>query len=50
MPIDEYLDTDQLDESLIPGFLDAVTDGEGAQFGAPMRMAVKSLVWVPKPA
>jgi alpha-glucoside transport system substrate-binding protein len=48
VPIDEYLDTDTLDETLIPGFLDAVTDDEGTIWGAPMRMAVKSLVWVPK--
>lgn len=48
VPIDEYLDTGTLDETLIPGFLDAVTDDEGTVWGAPMRMAVKSLVWVPK--
>ncbi len=41
---------DTLDETLIPGFLDAVTDEDGTVYGAPMRMAVKSLVWVPKPA
>ncbi len=50
VPIDEYLDVDALDETLIPGFLDAATDGEGITYGAPMRMAVKSLVWVPKQA
>jgi alpha-glucoside transport system substrate-binding protein len=48
VPIDEYLDRGTLDETLIPGFLDAVTDEEGTTWGAPMRMAVKSLVWVPK--
>jgi alpha-glucoside transport system substrate-binding protein len=48
VPIDEYLDVDELNETLIPGFLDAVTDDEDTVYGAPMRMAVKSLVWVPK--
>lgn len=50
VPIDEYLDVDQLNETLIPGFLDAVTDDEGVVYGAPVKMAVKSVVWVPKPA
>jgi alpha-glucoside transport system substrate-binding protein len=49
VPIDEYLDQNALDESLIPGFLDSVTVDDGTTYGAPMRMAVKSLVWVPKP-
>jgi alpha-glucoside transport system substrate-binding protein len=48
VPIDEFLDLDALNESLIPGFLDSVTDDEDTVFGAPMRMAVKSVVWVPK--
>jgi alpha-glucoside transport system substrate-binding protein len=48
VPIDDYLDTGSLEESLVPGFLDSVTDEEGTVFAAPMRMAVKSLVWVPK--
>jgi len=48
VPIDEFLDPPALEETLIPGFLDAVTDEEGTVYGAPMRMAVKSLVWVPK--
>jgi alpha-glucoside transport system substrate-binding protein len=48
VPIDEFLDTDSLNETLIPGFLDSVTDEDGTTYGAPMRMAVKSLVWVPK--
>jgi alpha-glucoside transport system substrate-binding protein len=47
VPIDEYLDVDELNETLIPGFLDAVTDDDGTIYGSPMRMAVKSLVWVP---
>ncbi len=50
VPIDEFLDVGSLEGSLIPGLLDASTDGEGTVFGAPMRVAVKSLVWVPKEA
>jgi len=50
VPIDEFLERDVLDETLIPGFLEATTDADGTTWGAPMRMAVKSLVWVPKPA
>jgi alpha-glucoside transport system substrate-binding protein len=47
--IDTYLDYDELDRTLIPGFLDAVRMN-GRVYGAPMRMAVKSLVWYPKKA
>ena len=49
VPIEDYLDVDTFNETLIPGFLDATTDPEGVIWGAPMRMAVKSLVWVPNP-
>lgn len=45
-PIDTYLDYDAIDRTLIPGFLDAVRLN-GRVYGAPMRMAVKSLVWFP---
>lgn len=50
VPIEDYLDTDGLEGSLVRGLLDSVTDGEGTVFGAPMKLAVKSLVWVPKDA
>jgi len=50
VPIDEFLERATLDETLIPGFLDATTDADGTTWGAPMKMAVKSLVWAPKPA
>ncbi len=50
VPIDEFLDKGSLENTLIPGFLDAVTDDEDTVFGAPMRMAIKSIVWVPKKA
>jgi alpha-glucoside transport system substrate-binding protein len=48
-PIDTYLDYDALDQTLIPGFLEAARYN-GRVYGAPMRMAVKSLVWYAKPA
>lgn len=47
-PISEYLDIATLEESLIPGFLDATTS-EGEAYGVPMRMAVKSVLWYPVP-
>lgn len=48
-PIDTYLDYDALDRTLVPGFLEAARY-KGRVYGAPMRMAVKSIVWYPKPA
>lgn len=48
-PIDTYLDYDALATTLIPGFLESVRY-KGRSYGAPMRMAVKSIVWYPKPA
>lgn len=48
-PIDSYLDYDKLDGSLVPGFMDA-SRYKGRVYGAPMRMAVKSVVWYPKEA
>ena len=50
VPAEEFLDVPGLEETLIPGLLDSVTDEEGTVYGAPMRVAVKSLVWVPKDA
>lgn len=46
-PIDTYLDFDAINSTLIPGFLDA-TRVNGRYYGAPMRMAVKSIVWYPE--
>lgn len=45
-PIDTYLDYDALDSTLIPGFLESARHN-GRVYGAPMRMAVKSIVWYP---
>lgn len=48
-PIDTYLDYDSLDGTLVPGLLESARY-QGRVYGAPMRLAVKSLVWYPKPA
>ncbi|HJR38781.1 MAG TPA: ABC transporter substrate-binding protein [Nocardioidaceae bacterium] len=47
-PVDEYLDLAALEETLIPGLLDAGMGEDGTAYGAPMRVAVKSLVFVPQ--
>lgn len=47
--LNEAIDLDPIRETLIPGFLEA-TEQDGNVYGAPMRMAVKSIVWYPKPA
>jgi alpha-glucoside transport system substrate-binding protein len=49
-PVSEYVDLEQLEQSLIPGFLDATTTEDGEVMGFPMRLAVKSALWYPKPA
>ncbi|MEE1618003.1 ABC transporter substrate-binding protein [Brachybacterium sp. J153] len=49
VPIDVYLDYDALEGTLVPGFLDSARL-QGRVYGAPMRMACKSLIWYPKPA
>ncbi|MDN5766420.1 MAG: extracellular solute-binding protein [Humibacillus sp.] len=46
-PIDSYLDYDKLNNTLLPGFLDAARY-KGRVYGSPMRNAVKSIVWYPK--
>lgn len=43
-PIDTFLDYDALKATLVPGFLDSA-NYKGRVYGAPMRMAVKSIVW-----
>ena len=47
-PIGDFMDVGGLEDTLIPGFLEAATS-DGDVYGAPMRMAVKSLVWYPMP-
>jgi len=48
-PVDTYLDYDVLNDSLVPGFLDFARF-DGRVYAAPMRMAVKSVVYYPKKA
>ena len=45
--VDTYLNYDEINSPLIPGFLDAARV-IGRVYGAPMRMAVKSIVWSPR--
>ncbi len=49
LSLNDRMDLAPIEESLIPGFLDAATDDEGNVYAVPMRMAVKSIVWYPKP-
>jgi alpha-glucoside transport system substrate-binding protein len=48
-PLADVIDVSAIQDTLIPGFLDSVTTEDGSIYGAPMRMAVKSVVWYPKP-
>ena len=48
-PIDTFLDYDKLDDTLVPGLLDSARL-DGRVYGAPMRLANKSIVWYPKKA
>jgi alpha-glucoside transport system substrate-binding protein len=48
-PIDTFLDYDTIDKTLVPGLLDSVRLN-GRVYGAPMRLANKSIVWYPKQA
>ena len=47
-PIEDVVDVDTIKSTLIPGFLESATGEDATVYGAPIRMAVKSLVWVPK--
>ncbi len=49
-PVEDYTDVNALEESLIPGLLDAGMTEDGTAYGVPMRVAVKSLVFVPEAA
>jgi len=60
-PIDTFLNIGDLDKTLVPGLLDSVrlagspsgddaVDGAGRIYGAPMRLANKSLIFYPKQA
>jgi alpha-glucoside transport system substrate-binding protein len=60
-PVDSFLDVSSLEKTLVPGILestrlpgdpggDSAQAGAGRLYGAPMRLASKSLVWYPKQA
>lgn len=60
-PIDTFLDVGSLEKTLVPGLLDSArltgdpsgdsgVTGAGRIYGAPMRLANKSLIWYPKKA
>lgn len=44
-PIDDIVDMDALEESMIPGVLEIGKVADGTQVGFPHRLSVKSLVW-----
>ncbi len=48
-PLDTFIDVGSLESSLVPGLLDSARNN-GRVYGAPMKMAGKSLVWYPKKA
>jgi len=48
LPLNDLIDLGPIEDSVVPGFLNSVTDENGDTFAVPMRMAVKSLVWYPK--
>lgn len=47
--LNDVIDLGAIEETLIPGFLDATSGEDGSVYGVPMRMAVKSIVWYPVP-
>src|SRR5215218_1685360 len=48
-PIDTFLDYDEIDKTLVPGLLESARLN-GRVYGAPMRLANKSIVWYPRKA
>ncbi|HVL83186.1 MAG TPA: ABC transporter substrate-binding protein, partial [Pseudonocardia sp.] len=48
-PLNDVLDVGALQETLVPGLLEATEGEDGNFYGVPMRMAVKSVVWTPSP-
>jgi alpha-glucoside transport system substrate-binding protein len=48
-PIDTYLDYDAIDKTLVPGLLESARLN-GRVYGAPVRLANKSIVWYPRKA
>ena len=46
-PVDDYLDAGQIQSAMIPGLMEAGMTEDGTAYAVPMRVAVKSLVFVP---
>ncbi len=46
-PVDTFLDYDAIEKTLVPGLLESARLN-GRVYGAPMRLANKSIVWYPK--
>jgi alpha-glucoside transport system substrate-binding protein len=44
------IDLAGIKKTLVPGMAEATVAKDGKTYGLPMRMAVKSIVWTPKPA
>ncbi len=48
-PLEEFMDIDALEETMVAGFMESTRDDDGNTFGLPMRLANKSLLWYPTP-
>jgi alpha-glucoside transport system substrate-binding protein len=48
-PLSDFLDVDELEGSLIPGLIDAVTIDDEA-YGVPIKANFKSIIWYNRPA
>ena len=46
-PVDTFLDYDKIESTLVPGLLESARLN-GRVYGAPMRLANKSIIWYPK--
>ncbi len=51
-PLEEVpgVDLNAAKQTLVPGLVEATVAKDGKTYGVPMRMAVKSIIWTPKPA
>lgn len=47
-PVDDYLDAGQIESAMIPGLMDAGMTEDGTAYAVPMRVAMKSAVFVPR--
>jgi alpha-glucoside transport system substrate-binding protein len=47
-PVDDYLDSGEIGDAMIPGLMEAGMTEDGTAYAVPMRVAIKSNVFVPK--